>query len=99
MAFSGVKEHSWKPDFHAAKIALVNMPFATVKAPSIQCGLLKAVLARAGHIAEVHYLNLELSSELGSRNYQGISDGRYASLLGEWLFSSAAFGYRANEKE
>jgi ribosomal peptide maturation radical SAM protein 1 len=83
----------------SAKIALINMPFASSKIPSIQCGLLKSALVRAGHIADVYYLNLELCSELGPEHYQGISDGRYASLLGEWLFSSAAFGYSGNEKE
>ena len=82
-----------------ARIALVNMPFATINAPSIQCGLLKAVLAQAGHSATVHYLNLELSLEIGPEQYISISEGRYAGLLGEWLFSSAAFGYRPDEKE
>lgn len=83
-----------------ARIALINMPFARPVAPSIQCGLLKAELLRAGHVAEVHYLNLELACEIGFKDYERIADTRYAnSLLGEWLFSAAAFGYQPNEEE
>src|SRR6266498_3903428 len=54
------------------RVALVNMPFAAAARPSIQCGLLKAALTRAG---------------LRSDN-----------LLGEWLFSVAAFGPRSDEE-
>jgi hypothetical protein len=37
------------------------MPWARVDVPSIQCGLLKAGLARHGHDVEVRYLNMELA--------------------------------------
>jgi len=94
-----VTEQPRKAVVHPAKIALVNMPFANPKIPSIQCGLLKAVLAEAGHVADVYYFNLELAAEIGPEKYHAISDGRYESLLGEWLFSSAAFGHCENETE
>jgi ribosomal peptide maturation radical SAM protein 1 len=101
MTTSNQLEISHPSESHqAARIALVNMPFASTSAPSIQCGLLKAELVRAGHVAKVYYLNLELAAEIGAKNYEAISDSRYAnSLLGEWLFSSAAFGHRENEQE
>jgi ribosomal peptide maturation radical SAM protein 1 len=101
MTSPGLLEHLWSSGSHEpARIALVNVPFASTNTPSIQCGLLKAVLARAGHIVNVYYLNLELACEIGPKNYETISDGRYAnSLLGDWLFSSAAFGYREDEEE
>jgi ribosomal peptide maturation radical SAM protein 1 len=82
------------------RLALVNMPFASASRPSIQCGLLKAVLERAGHSVDVHYLNLELAAEIGPTLYQHLADLSpwRDELLGEWLFSVAAFGDRANER-
>jgi ribosomal peptide maturation radical SAM protein 1 len=81
------------------RVALVNMPFAGANRPSIQCGLLKAGLAREGHEVDVHYLNLELAAELGEQAYRRLSELRSDHLLGEWLFSAAAFGRRADEDE
>jgi ribosomal peptide maturation radical SAM protein 1 len=80
------------------RVALVNMPFAGAERPSIQCGLLKAVLARAGHSVDVFYLNLELATELGEDVYRRLADLRGDHLLGEWLFSVAAFGPRDDEQ-
>lgn len=75
-----------------ARVALVNMPFAAAARPSIQCGLLKAGVARRGHDVHVHYLNLELASAIGHELYSRLSDLRTEMLLGEWLFSYGAFG-------
>jgi ribosomal peptide maturation radical SAM protein 1 len=80
-------------------VALVNMPFAAAQRPSIQCGLLKAALVRRGHSVDVLYLNLELSAELGHDMYRTLADLRSDHLLGEWLFSVAAFGPRSDEEE
>ncbi len=80
------------------RVGLVNMPFAAAIRPSIQCGLLKAVLVRAGHAVDVHYLNLELAAELGERVYGELAALRSDHLLGEWLFSVAAFGRREDEQ-
>jgi ribosomal peptide maturation radical SAM protein 1 len=80
-----------------SRVALVNMPFAMADRPSIQCGLLKAELTRAGHEADVVYLNLELAAEIGARLYKELSRQRFGELLGEWLFSVAAFGHRGDE--
>jgi ribosomal peptide maturation radical SAM protein 1 len=79
------------------RVALVNMPFAAAHRPSIQCGLLKASLARAGHSVDVFYLNLELAAELGHGAYHNLAELRSDHLLGEWLFSVAAFGRRSDE--
>ena len=80
-------------------VALVNMPFALADRPSIQCGLLKAGLARVGHKVDVHYLNLELATEIGAEAYKTISQLRADQFLGEWLFSVAAFGSRSDESD
>jgi ribosomal peptide maturation radical SAM protein 1 len=81
------------------RLALVNMPFAMADRPSIQCGLLKSELVRAGCEVDVFYLNLELAAELGAGFYHEVAHLRTDLLLGEWLFSVAAFGPRANEEE
>lgn len=67
------------------------MPFAMADRPSIQCGLLKAELARGGHEVDVLYLNLELAAEIGADFYHELAHLRSNQFLGEWLFSAAAF--------
>lgn len=79
------------------RVALVNMPFGAAHRPSIQCGLLKAALTRVGYVVDVLYLNLELAAELGYEAYAKLADLRTELLLGEWLFSVAAFGERQDE--
>ncbi|MCM2580235.1 RiPP maturation radical SAM C-methyltransferase [Streptomyces meridianus] len=83
------------------RVALVNMPWARVDAPSIQCGLLASVVRNAGHECRVHYLNVELAALLGHRTYNGISEagGERLHQFGEWLFSYAAFGDVRTEAE
>lgn len=77
-----------------ARVALVNMPWARVDAPSVQCGLLKASLERAGHRVDVHYFNVDCAAALGSPIYAAIlrAGTERQSFLGEWLFTAAAFG-------
>jgi ribosomal peptide maturation radical SAM protein 1 len=83
------------------RVALVNMPWARVDAPSIQCGLLTSVVRQAGHDCTVHYLNVELAAVLGHATYTGISEagGERLHQFGEWLFSYAAFGDIRSEEE
>jgi ribosomal peptide maturation radical SAM protein 1 len=71
------------------------MPFAVADRPSIQCGLLAAVLQSAGHDAAVRYVNVELAAALGGDRYHVLAaPRRNQQLLGEWLYSFAAFGER-----
>lgn len=88
-----------EPKVRPQRVALVNMPFAAAARPSIQCGLLKASLVREDHTVDVLYLNLELSAELGHEVYGTLAELRSDHLLGEWLFSVAAFGPRSDEEE
>ncbi|HEV2851499.1 MAG TPA: RiPP maturation radical SAM C-methyltransferase [Thermoanaerobaculia bacterium] len=80
-------------------VALVNMPFAMADRPSIQCGLLKAGLTRAGYDVDVLYLNLEFAAEFGAAFYREISRLRTDLLLGEWLFSTAAFDLKDDQED
>jgi ribosomal peptide maturation radical SAM protein 1 len=77
------------------RIALVNMPWGLHDRPSIQCGLLKAVLAQHGHDVTVHYLNLDLAAALGSDIYRVVTfiGSQRTFMIGEWLFTAAAFDH------
>lgn len=79
-------------------VALINMPLAGIESPSIQCGLLAAGLQAHGHESQVLYMNLEFAAEFGSGFTSRLTDilrtGVFSgseSLIGEWLFSKAAF--------
>jgi ribosomal peptide maturation radical SAM protein 1 len=74
------------------------MPFSTSRSPSIQLGLLQAVLHRHGIPATSLYFNLELGEVLGWDIYEVLCNDR-TLLLGEWLFSRAAFGDEAPSGE
>ncbi|MGW2022447.1 RiPP maturation radical SAM C-methyltransferase [Streptomyces decoyicus] len=82
------------PPSRCLRIALVNMPWARIHAPSIQCGLLQSIARRAGHECDSHYLNIEFASFFGSKAYDAIANiaSERLHLMGEWLFSYAAFG-------
>lgn len=77
-----------------ARVAFVSMPVTgSPLQPSIQLGILKAVLARAGIAADTHSLYVDVLSALGS---EGLDKAyfRYAyssgMVLPEWLFSEQA---------
>jgi ribosomal peptide maturation radical SAM protein 1 len=78
------------------RVALVNMPFASSRYPSIQLGLLQAILARHHIVATTHYFNLRFGARLGWEVFE-IFCGQTPRLLGDWLFARAAFGESAPE--
>ncbi len=82
------------PPSRSLRVALVNMPWARIHAPSIQCGLLQSITREAGHECDSHYLNIEFASFFGSAAYDTIANiaSERLHLMGEWLFSYAAFG-------
>jgi ribosomal peptide maturation radical SAM protein 1 len=55
---------------------------------------MQAVTRAAGHDCDVRYLNLELAAVLGRELYAGLAEvsGERLHLVGEWVFSYAAFG-------
>jgi ribosomal peptide maturation radical SAM protein 1 len=75
-------------------VVLVNMPWARLDTPSIQCGLLTAALRRGGHDVSTQYLNLELAALIGPQQYDAVAGAgsERVHLFGEWLFGLAAFG-------
>lgn len=83
------------------RVALVNMPWARIDAPSIQCGLLQSIARAAGHHCDVAYLNIEFAALFGSDSYDEIANvaSERLHLIGEWLFSYAAFGEVTDEAQ
>jgi ribosomal peptide maturation radical SAM protein 1 len=80
------------------RVCFVDMPFASSRRPSIQLGLLQAILSKEEVPATSAYLNLELGAALGWEPYEALCHSRDI-LLGEWLFARAAFGARAPDPE
>ncbi|MGW1993748.1 RiPP maturation radical SAM C-methyltransferase [Embleya sp. NPDC001921] len=79
-------------------LALVNMPFASHRRPSLQLGLLGAIARDAGHRAEIFHLNLDFAAVLGEELYDLLCEHR-GTALGEWVFAEAAFGAETPDAE
>lgn len=73
------------------RIALVNMPFASIYRPSIGLGLLKAALVRDGHHVDVFNFNLDFAEQVGFEAYSLLASIP-SSLIGEWVFADALNG-------
>ena len=74
------------------RVALVNMPFASPRWPSLGLGLLKAGLARQGIACDVVYLNLDFAEQIGLEDYLWLADSFGFVLGGERLFAKHFFG-------
>jgi ribosomal peptide maturation radical SAM protein 1 len=75
------------------RVALIYAPFGACNHPALGISLLKSGLAREGIPCDIHYLNLVLARELGTRICDLIAiQLRSADLVGEWLFAPALLG-------
>ncbi len=72
-------------------VVLTTLPFATLEAPSIALGILKASLQSAGVSCQVHHANLDFAHHVGLDSYLSLRGVRNDDLLGEWIFSGVAF--------
>ena len=67
------------------------MPFISIRRPSIQLGLLKSLAGSHGFPVDTFHLNLELAHSMDAEFYEAICvNGR--QFVGDWLFSTQAFG-------
>lgn len=83
------------------EVLLVCMPFGGVFAPSIGLSLLKAELAAEGIPARVLYFSIRFAELVGQDFcYKLSTDGTPSveNLAGEWIFSRALFGPRAENE-
>src|SRR6516225_6818308 len=82
----------------ALPVVLVSMPFMDPYRPSIQLGLLKALAARCGFPVRTCHAYLDFAAAIGADLYKRLCDHRGA-LIGDWLFSLAAFGDAAPDRD
>src|SRR6266436_9555242 len=79
------------------KVALANMPFATLESPSLGLTQLKSVLEShpigRNCSSEIHYLNHDFAHYMGMPLYQFMSKTGEAthSGIGDWFFRQSAF--------
>jgi ribosomal peptide maturation radical SAM protein 1 len=79
-------------------VVLVSMPFMAAEQPSIQVGLLAAIVRNRGFPVRTLHGNLDLAARLGAEPYQLLAQHR-GFMLGEWLFSCEAFGDAAPDPD
>jgi ribosomal peptide maturation radical SAM protein 1 len=74
------------------------MPFMDPYRPSIQLGLLKALAAQCGFPVRTCHAYLDFAAAIGVDYYKLLCDHR-GTLIGDWLFSLAAFGAEAPDHD
>jgi ribosomal peptide maturation radical SAM protein 1 len=74
------------------------MPFMDIDRPSIQLGLLKAIGEEHGFPVRTLHANLDFAARIGVQHYRGLAQRR-EPMLGDWLFSVAAFGDAAPDHD
>jgi ribosomal peptide maturation radical SAM protein 1 len=79
-------------------VALVSMPSLSARHPSFQLALLKPILERAGIPAQQFSLFMYMGHHVGWRMAETMADV-WPCLVGEWIWSKAAFGADANTKD
>ncbi|WP_328472323.1 RiPP maturation radical SAM C-methyltransferase [Actinoplanes sp. NBC_00393] len=72
-------------------VVIVSMPFLGADRPSIQAGLLTAIVRGHGFPARSLHANLDFAARIGAGEYARLAQHR-GRLVGEWLFSADAFG-------
>ena len=72
------------------RIALVSLPFASSRRPSLQIGLLAGLAREAGWQADPLHVNLDFARMLGRARYEALCQHR-GTMLSEWVFAGAAF--------
>jgi ribosomal peptide maturation radical SAM protein 1 len=79
-------------------VVLVTMPFMDADRPSIQLGLLAAILQEHGFPVRTLHANLDFAARLGPDHYRRLSERR-GRMVADWLFSVEAFGADAPDPD
>lgn len=78
-----------------SRVLLLQMPFGSLRFPSLSLSLLKASLLQAGYGCEIRYLNHDFAALIGAPAYETISDlVPQMHLLGELVFAPTLFSSR-----
>lgn len=78
-------------------VVLVNMPWAEIVRPSMQLGLLKALLLRAGIAVHNYHPHLRFAERIGLEEYRAVDE--IYRPTSEWLFSRATFRRSPDESD
>lgn len=78
-------------------LALVTMPFVSVMRPSLQLGILKRMAEQQHWYAKTFHFNIEFARRIGLDDYEALCVHR-GFLIGDWLFSHAAYGDAAPDQ-
>jgi ribosomal peptide maturation radical SAM protein 1 len=79
-------------------VALISMPTLSARFPSFQLALLKPTLERAGIPVQTFSLFMYFGTYVGWRVNETLADV-YPSMVGEWLWTKAAFGVFARDED
>ncbi|HEU4932999.1 MAG TPA: RiPP maturation radical SAM C-methyltransferase [Pyrinomonadaceae bacterium] len=79
-------------------VALISMPTLSARFPSFQLALLKPTLERAGIPVQTFSLFMYFGTQVGWRVNETLADV-YPSMVGEWIWTKAAFGDFANDEK
>lgn len=80
------------------RLALVSMPFASSRRPSLQLGMLKGLASEVGWEVETFHFNLDFGALVGREVYELLCQHR-GMQVSDWLFSPAAFGDAAPDPD
>jgi ribosomal peptide maturation radical SAM protein 1 len=80
------------------RVVLVSMPFMGSYRPSIQLGLLKSLTAGYGFSVRTLHAYLDFAVRIGMDYYELLGQHR-GPMVGEWLFSVAAFSAAAPDPD
>lgn len=79
-------------------VALISMPTLSARFPSFQLALLKPTLEREGIPVQTFSLFMYFGTHVGWRINETLADV-YPCMLGEWIWTKAAFGDFANNDD
>src|SRR5580692_12700079 len=92
MSTDGIGRSATKP------VALVSMPTLSGRFPSFQLGLLKPFLEKQGFTAQSFSLFMYFGTHVGWRMNETLAEV-WPSLIGEWIWTKAAFGESGDDAE
>src|SRR5690349_24750492 len=79
-------------------VALISMPTLSARFPSFQLALLKPTLEKAAIPVQTFSLFMYFGTFVGWRINETLADV-YPSMVGEWLWTKAAFGDFAKDEQ
>src|SRR5690349_14969626 len=79
-------------------VALISMPTLSARFPSFQLALLKPTLEKHGIPTQTFSLFMYFGSQVGWKLSETLSDV-WPNLVGEWIWSKAAFGDDAAQND